>query len=164
MHDAYSRTEKESHLDTIHYELSMLNFCGKELDGLSAARQRAHFNAFLECFLLHYRNTMEFLSGAHHRTAKRTGETSDLSTFDPKPWAGRELSPEELAESKPRQRRSMTSISKTSLGIFSTARNADLTEASSGTTARCSKNCNRRSRHFCSGSPFPLNLAPTCRL
>ncbi len=98
MHDAYSRTEKESHLDTIHYELSMLNFCGKELDGLSAARQRAHFNAFLECFLLHYRNTMEFLSGAHHRTAKRTGETSDLSTFDPKPWAGRELSPEELAE------------------------------------------------------------------
>jgi hypothetical protein len=98
MHDGYSRTEKESHLDTIHYELSMLNFCGKELDKLSRANQRASFNVFLECFLLHYRNVMEFLSGAHHRKAKKQDETSDLSTADPKPWAGRELSAEELAE------------------------------------------------------------------
>lgn len=98
MHGAYSRTEKESHLDTIHYELSMLNFCGGQLDKLSPADHRALFNAFLECFLLHYRNVMEFLSGNHHRKAKKPGETSDLSTADPKPWAGRELSPEELAE------------------------------------------------------------------
>ncbi len=98
MRGAYSRTEKESHLDTIHYELSMLSFCGEQLDKLSRANQRALFNAFLECFLLHYRNVMEFLSGAHHRKAKKLGETSDLSTADPKPWAGRELSPGELAE------------------------------------------------------------------
>jgi hypothetical protein len=98
MHEAYSRTEEESHLDTIHYELSMLNFCGGQLDKLSPAEQRAVFNAFLECFLLHYRNAMEFLSGTHHRRAKKPGETSDLSTADPKPWAERELSPEELAE------------------------------------------------------------------
>jgi hypothetical protein len=98
MRGAYSRTVKESHLDTIHYELSMLNFCGGQLDKLSRAGQRALFNAFLECFLLHYRNVMEFLSGNHHRKAKKPGETSDLSTADPKPWAGRELSPEELAE------------------------------------------------------------------
>lgn len=96
MHDAYSRTEKESHLDTIHYELSMLNFCGARLDKLSRAGERAVFNVFLECFLLHYRNVMEFLSGNHHRV--KPGETRDLSTFDPKPWAGRELSPGELAE------------------------------------------------------------------
>jgi hypothetical protein len=98
MHDGYSRTEKESHLDTIHYELSMLNFCGEQLDKLSRKNQRPSFNAFLECFLLHYRNTMEFLSGAHHRKARKQGETSDLSTADPKPWAGRELSPQELVE------------------------------------------------------------------
>lgn len=101
MRSAYSRTEKESHLDTIHYELSMLSFCGEQLDKLSRVDQRAAFNAFLECFLLHfphYRNVMEFLSGTHHRKAKEPGETSDLSTADPKPWAGRELSPEELAE------------------------------------------------------------------
>jgi len=59
MHGGYSRTEKESHLDTIHYELSMLNFCGEQLDKLSRADHS--FNAFLECFLLHYRNVMEFL-------------------------------------------------------------------------------------------------------
>jgi hypothetical protein len=41
---------------------------------------------------------MEFLSGAHHRKARKQGETSDLSTADPKPWAGRELSPQELVE------------------------------------------------------------------
>jgi hypothetical protein len=98
MHDGYSRTEKESHLDTIHYELSMLNYCGGQLDKLSRAGQRALFNAFLECFLLHYRNVMRFLSGNHHWKAKKPGETSDLSTADPKPWAGRELSLEELAE------------------------------------------------------------------
>lgn len=98
MRGAYSRTEKESHLDTIHYELSMLNFCGAQLDELSNAGHRASFNAFLECFLLHYRNVMEFLSGNHHRKAKKPGETSDLSTADPRPWAGRELSPEELAK------------------------------------------------------------------
>lgn len=98
MPGGYSRTEKESHLDTIHYELSMLNFCGAQLDHLSRVDQRAAFNAFLECFLLHYRNVMEFLSGTHHRKAKKPGETSDLSTADPKPWAGRELSPVELTE------------------------------------------------------------------
>jgi hypothetical protein len=69
MRGAYSRTVKESHLDTIHYELSMLNFCGGQLDKLSPAGQRALFNALLECFLLDYRNVMEFLSGNHHRKA-----------------------------------------------------------------------------------------------
>ena len=98
MPSGYSRTEKESHLDTIHYELSMLNFCGAQLDKLAPAEHRASFNAFLECFLLHYRNVMEFLSGNHHRKAKKLGETSDLSTADPKPWAGRDLSQEELAK------------------------------------------------------------------
>jgi hypothetical protein len=98
MRGAYSRTEKESHLDTIHYELSMLNFCGAQLDKLSSAGDRASFNVFLECFLLHYRNVMEFLSGNHHRKGKRPGESSDLSTADPRPWAGRELSPEEVAK------------------------------------------------------------------
>jgi hypothetical protein len=97
MNGEYSRTEKESHLDTIHYELTMLNFCGAQLELLSPAGDRASFNVFLECFLLHYRNTMEFLSGSHHRNARKQGETSDLSAADPKPWAGRELSLDEVA-------------------------------------------------------------------
>ena len=96
MNGEYSRTEKESHLDTIHYELTMLNFCCAQLELLSPTGNRASFNVFLECFLLHYRNTMEFLSGSHHRNARKQGETSDLSTADPRPWAGRELSADEV--------------------------------------------------------------------
>jgi hypothetical protein len=96
--DAYSRSEKESHLHTIHYEIAMLNFCGLQLDTLSPDTQKAHFNAFLECFLIHYRNLVEFLSGNHHRPAKKPGDTSDLSTADPTPWAGRGLSAPELAQ------------------------------------------------------------------
>jgi hypothetical protein len=94
----YSRSEKESHLHTIHYEIAMLNFCGQQLDKLSPEAQKAHFNAFLECFLIHYRNLVEFFSGNHHRTAKKPEDTSDLSTADSGPWAGRVLSAEELAE------------------------------------------------------------------
>jgi hypothetical protein len=96
MQGNYSRTEKESHLDTVHYEISMLKFCGNELEKIPPENQRATFNVFLECFLLHYRNILEFLSGEHHREARKAGETSDLSTADPMPWAGRELRAEEL--------------------------------------------------------------------
>jgi hypothetical protein len=95
---AYSRSEKESHLDTIHYEIAMLNSCGLQLDKLSPENQKAHFNAFLECFLIHYRNLVEFFSGNHHRRAKRPEGTNDLSTADSNPWAGRTLSAAELAE------------------------------------------------------------------
>lgn len=96
MNGEYSRTEKESHLDTIHYEIAMVNFCGAQLDRLRRTNHGASFNVLLECFLLHYRNIAEFLSGAHHKKAK-PGQTSDLSTHDPRPWAGRELSPDEVA-------------------------------------------------------------------
>ncbi|SRR5216683_3777682 len=96
--DAYSRSEKESHLDTIHYEIAMLNFCGQQLDALSPETQKAHFNTFLECFLIHYRNLIEFFCGDHHKWAKKPGDTSDLSTADPAAWAGRDLSAAELAE------------------------------------------------------------------
>jgi len=99
--DAYSRSEKESHLHTIHYEIAMLIFCGQQLDTLSPGTQKAHFNAFLECFLIHYRNLVEFFSGSRHRPARRPGDTRDLSVADSNPWAGRSLSAAEIAELQP---------------------------------------------------------------
>jgi len=93
---AISRSTKQSHLDTIHYEIAMLNFCGKQLDTHRAGEQETYFKyAFLECFLLHYRNLIDFFSGKHHRQAKGLNGTADLSTMNAMPWAGRDLTESE---------------------------------------------------------------------
>jgi hypothetical protein len=54
----FSRPEKLNDAETIVYEIQMVRFAA------SRVRQRPDFNpdgyAFLECFLLHYRNLIEF--------------------------------------------------------------------------------------------------------
>jgi hypothetical protein len=81
----YSRRPKESHRDTITYEIEMLSVCAQ------AITRREHPAAqdlyvYLEAFLLHYRNLIRFLSGEHHREGK-----GDLSTANATAWSGREL-------------------------------------------------------------------------
>jgi hypothetical protein len=83
----YQRSRKSSHLDTVHYEIDMLEYSFSRLSG---QRELPETNMAVECFLLHYRNLIEFFSGAKHRKG------SDISVADPGVWAGRTLTPDEL--------------------------------------------------------------------
>ena len=91
----YERSEKKSHLDTIWYETAMLEFCHGELGTRRMGEPER--NLFIEGFLLHYRNIVEFCSGEKHREAKN-GKPADISTAAPQVWAGRSLTKEELAK------------------------------------------------------------------
>jgi hypothetical protein len=83
----YSRRQ-ETPLDTIGYEIEMLRFCRERLQDETAGE--AHENsAYLEAFLLHFRNLVRFFSGVRPRPY-------DLSTAEAEVWAGRALSPSEV--------------------------------------------------------------------
>jgi len=79
--DVYQRSEKKSHLDTIWYEIAMLEFCHSEL-GKRTGMSEPACNLFIEGFLLHYRNIIEFCSGGSygHADCKARGNQS-LSGF-----------------------------------------------------------------------------------
>jgi hypothetical protein len=87
----YERSRKRSQVDTIWYEISMLGFCHVELTS-NPKLSEPERNLLIECFLLHYRNVIQFFSGnpRKHRDA-------DLSTHAPERWAGRQLTAEEIA-------------------------------------------------------------------
>ena len=88
----YERRRKSSHLDTVHYEIDILEYSFSRLVG---QRELPETNMAVECFLLHYRNLIEFFSGAKHR--KQTDrQKPDISVADPRVWAGRTLTPDEL--------------------------------------------------------------------
>jgi hypothetical protein len=88
----YEQSRKSSHLDTVHYEIDMLEYSFSRVAG---QRELPETNMAVESFLLHYRNLIEFFSGAKHR--KETDrQKPDISVADPGVWAGRTLTPEEL--------------------------------------------------------------------
>ena len=87
----YGRRAKESHRDTVSYEIDMLAFCSRRLTE-DEALERSEKDLHLEGFLLHYRNLVRFFSGRNHREDK-----GDLSTANSKAWAGRDLTPAEIA-------------------------------------------------------------------
>ena len=84
-----ARRAKESHRDTVAYEIEMLHFCEQRITRDEHGDPREQ-SVFLEGFLLHYRNLIRFFSGEDHRD-------DDLSTADPQTWANRELMPAETA-------------------------------------------------------------------
>src|SRR5690349_3163834 len=90
----YERTRKSSHLETVRYEMDMLEFA---LYKLSKCETSAgpDWNLLIEGFLLHYRNLIEFFSGKKHRN------NSDISIADPEVWSGRKLTKEELDRLQP---------------------------------------------------------------
>lgn len=90
----YERTSKDSHLDTIWYEIDMLEFSYKEFQQNTPKPQSPQWNLLIEGFLLHYRNLIQFFAGSENRHKRYKG--NDLSTFDPQPWAGRQLTKEEI--------------------------------------------------------------------
>ena len=85
----YERTSKETHLETIWYEMDMLvEFSyGREFEKKAFAPQSPQWNLLIEGFLLHYRNLIQFFSGSEERHKRYKG--NDLSTFDPAPWGQR---------------------------------------------------------------------------
>lgn len=85
----FTRRAKESHRDTVTYEIEMLDFCADRLKGGEPADNRDQ-SVYLEGFLLHFRNLIRFMSGKHHHQ-------DDLSTANPTTWAHRELTQAETA-------------------------------------------------------------------
>lgn len=71
------RTPKQSHLDTIRYEIAMLRFCLDKLNRV--AEGSMEWNLTIEGVLLHYRCLVEFL-GADPKYQ------TDLSTANPSKW------------------------------------------------------------------------------
>ena len=80
-----SRPKKLSHLDTILYEIDMLEYCYSRLLDSSFADKRDYF-LFIEGFLLHYRNLIQFF-GNHH----------DLKAGEPNIWSPKKLTADEIA-------------------------------------------------------------------
>jgi hypothetical protein len=89
------RTRKESHLDTIWYEIDMLEYCHKTLRDSPPPTTDPSWNLLIEGFLLHFRNLIQFYGGNENRH-RRHG--NDLSTLQPEVWAGRPLVQNEQQE------------------------------------------------------------------
>lgn len=88
-----SRRKKLSHLDTILYEIDMLEYCyGRLLNGRFS--DEPEYFLCIEGFLLHYRNLIQFFGNRHDLKAgepdvwspKKLSETELSSIQDPKPF------------------------------------------------------------------------------
>ena len=85
----YTRRPKESHLDTVRYEIDMLDFCAEKLMQKPQGWDEGDQNVYLEGFLVHYRNLLRFFSG-------KNPKDNDLSTAKPEVWAVRQITAAEL--------------------------------------------------------------------
>lgn len=91
MSQMFSRPSKESHEGTIHYEARMLRLCADWLTKNAKTPAGVEVFIHLECFLLHYRNLAQFLSG-------KGGSHGDLRITTYKKWSNNQLTPEQLKE------------------------------------------------------------------
>lgn len=83
-----SRPDKLTHLETIFYEIDMLRYSASKLE----SRGDWERWSFLECFLLHFRNLLEFFGSKKKRE-------DDLSVSAPQRfWPNREIPLEKLKE------------------------------------------------------------------
>jgi len=81
-----SRPKKLEHLDTLRYEIHMLDYCHHQLQRGEWSDRESYYLS-IEGFLLHYRNLVEFFSS-----------TGDLKACEPEVWfQRRELTEEELS-------------------------------------------------------------------
>jgi len=72
------RPEKLSHRQTVIYEFDMLEYCYQKLAGPSKKLTRYEQNVYIECFLLHYQNLIDFFGKEPTR--------DDLSICRPDDW------------------------------------------------------------------------------
>jgi hypothetical protein len=94
---AVERTAKESHLDTIWYEIEMLQYCYFTFENERPEKTDPNWNLLIEGFLLHYRNLIQFYAGNEGRHKRYK---NDLTTFAPEVWAARLLTDQELKDIK----------------------------------------------------------------
>ncbi len=81
----FSRPEKLNHLETIIYEVDMLDYCYEKLkQGRWNDRREGY--VYLEGFLLHYRNIVEFF-----------GNDGDLKVSEWQEWSPKKLTDAEVA-------------------------------------------------------------------
>jgi hypothetical protein len=85
----HERSEKNSHLDTILYEIDMLRHCLvtaglKRSDSNTSDYAGAEYNLAIEGFLLHLRNLLAFFTN-------RKKEGTDLIVNEPLVWAGKDI-------------------------------------------------------------------------
>src|SRR5437867_1928278 len=99
MQRAY-RSEKESPLSVVFYEIRMLNHAARYLEAEVLDKCDHVANAWQEVYLLHYRNLIEFFTKRDPRT--RTADESirdaadDITYLRPLTWAGRSIPEDEL--------------------------------------------------------------------
>ena len=85
-----ARDDKESHLDTIYYEIRTLRYAFDWIQGhWDRCRDQDRRTALLESYLLHYRNLAQFFASR--------GRQTHLQFRKGKVWAGRALTEKELA-------------------------------------------------------------------
>ena len=92
----YGRRDQEENLDTIRYEIDMLDYCYERYVDLERKQQtsdQGDLNAYLECFLLHYRNLVEFFSTKDIRK-----DETNLRIYLPLAWASGKLDVEETKQ------------------------------------------------------------------
>ncbi len=85
----HQRSEKNSHLDTILYEIDMLRHCERAVRQKVVAdnapdAKRADYYLAIEGFLLHLRNLLAFLTN-------RKSKDTDIIINEPEVWAGRHV-------------------------------------------------------------------------
>lgn len=85
----HHRSEKNSHLDTILYEIDMLRHCAQSITQKRAEEQisdsaRAEYYLAIEGFLLHLRNLLAFFT-------KGKTKPTDLVVNEPAVWAGKDI-------------------------------------------------------------------------
>lgn len=83
-----ARTPKDSHIDTIRYELAMLEFCFEKLSEIDDWASDADRYVYLESFLLHYRNLIQFFASNGH-------SPNSLNIKNAALWIDRALTEEE---------------------------------------------------------------------
>lgn len=91
----HHRSEKNSHLDTILYEIDMLRHCAQSVTQKKAEEPiadlaRAEYYLAIEGFLLHLRNLLAFF-------ARSKNESTDLIINEPVMWAGKEIQQREYS-------------------------------------------------------------------
>lgn len=88
---SYERTPKDTHVDTVWYEIDMLRFALHKLSINAASLDQPTKNLLIEGALLHYRNLIRFFSGQKHIK-------DDVSTAKPEVWADGGLTSEGLVK------------------------------------------------------------------
>jgi hypothetical protein len=92
----HQRSEKNSHLETVLYEIDMLRHCERAvrervLSHNATNAERADYYLAIEGFLLHLRNLLAFLTN-------RKSKDTDIIINEPEMWAGRHVDQREYSD------------------------------------------------------------------